>query len=112
MEALSSCHVSLILVTYKLSLSVIIVAQVISLILKNCLSIDIFHGNDLLNLAERDDVLLPRCTKSSVLSFFARTFDPLGSYLPITVRGKVLLRRFCLAKKSWDDVLPDELCSA
>ena len=46
-------------------------------------------------------------TKRSVLSQTSKVFDPLSLCLPVTVRGKMLLRDLWSQKKDWDS----EICS-
>lgn len=48
-------------------------------------------------------------SKREVLSCLARHFDPLGLVLPVTVRGKLLLRDIWKLKLDWDQLLPDFL---
>ena len=47
-------------------------------------------------------------TKRSILSQISKVFDPMGLYLPVTNRGKFLMRELWAAKLGWDDVIPDE----
>ena len=44
-------------------------------------------------------------TKRTVLSKLSRVFDPLGLVLPVTVKGKVLLRKLWESKIGWDNGL-------
>ena len=48
-------------------------------------------------------------TKRSVLAYISRVFDPLGLYVPVTVRGKIFIQKLWKAKLCWDDRLPLEL---
>ena len=43
-----------------------------------------------------------RITKRTMLSFISRAFDPLGLYLPVSVRGKVILRKLWQQNVDWD----------
>ena len=47
-------------------------------------------------------------TKRAVLSQISKVFDPLGLYLPVSNKGKVLMRELWAAKLEWDDVILDE----
>ena len=47
-------------------------------------------------------------TKRAVLSQISKVFDPLGLYLPVSNKGKFLMRELWAAKLEWDDVIPDE----
>ena len=47
-------------------------------------------------------------TKRAVLSQISKVFDPLGLYLPVSNKGKLLMRELWAAKLEWDDVIPDE----
>ena len=47
-------------------------------------------------------------TKRAVLSQISKVFDPLGLYLPVSNKGKYLMRELWAAKLEWDDVIPDE----
>ena len=47
-------------------------------------------------------------TKRAVLSQISKVFDPLGFYLPVSNKGKFLMRELWAAKLEWDDVIPDE----
>ena len=47
-------------------------------------------------------------TKHAVLSQISKFFDPLGLYLPVSNKGKFLIRELWAAKLEWDDVIPDE----
>ncbi|XP_073962027.1 uncharacterized protein [Choristoneura fumiferana] len=49
------------------------------------------------------------CSKRSILSTLARTFDPLGWITPVIFRGKVLMQKLWLLKLSWDDVPPADV---
>ena len=47
-------------------------------------------------------------TKCAVLSQISKVFDPLGLYLPVSKKGKFLMRELWAAKLEWDDVIPDK----
>ena len=47
-------------------------------------------------------------TKRGILSKVARIYDLLGLASPISLRGKLLYRDVCDAKRNWDDKLPME----
>ncbi|XP_059051901.1 uncharacterized protein LOC131846582 [Achroia grisella] len=49
------------------------------------------------------------CTKRSILSTLARTFDPLGWISPVIFQGKILMQRLWLLKLSWDDKPPADV---
>ena len=48
-------------------------------------------------------------TKWSVLKITAKIFDPLGLLGPFIIRLKIMLRKLCVQKVDWDDLLQDEL---
>ena len=48
-------------------------------------------------------------TKRSILSQVSSVFDPLGLYLPVIVRGKLLIRQMWELKLSWDEVVPKNI---
>ena len=47
-------------------------------------------------------------TKRAVLAQISKVFDPLGLYLPVSNKGKFLMRDLWAAKLEWDDVIPEE----
>ena len=49
-------------------------------------------------------------TKRKVLSQTSKLFDPLNFALPITVRGKILMRKIWKLEVGWDEQLPKEIC--
>ena len=49
-------------------------------------------------------------TKRKVLSQTSKVFDPLNFVLPITIRGKILMRKIWKLEVGWDDQLPEEVC--
>ena len=46
-----------------------------------------------------------------VSSKLAKLFDPLGLYLPCTIKGKIFLRSLWQSKVGWDDKLSGDLCA-
>ena len=84
----------------------------------NCTS----HGSDYekvlgYNYSKEDDKLsvvigdstLQSYTKRGILSILSKVFDPLGVYLPVTVRGKLLMRKLWASGLDWDEEISDEL---
>ena len=49
-------------------------------------------------------------TKRKVLSQTSKVFDPLNFALPITIRGKILMRKIWKLEVGWDEQLPQEVC--
>ena len=47
-------------------------------------------------------------TKFAVLAQISKVFDPLDLYLPVSNKGKFLMRELWAAKLDWDDVIPDK----
>ena len=47
-------------------------------------------------------------TKHAALAQIAKVFDPLGLYLPVSNKGKFLMRELWANKLEWDDVIPEE----
>ena len=47
-------------------------------------------------------------TKRSILSQISKVFDPLGLYLPVTTRGKLLMRNLWSKKLNWDEEISEE----
>ena len=43
-------------------------------------------------------------TKRAVLAQISKVFDPLGLYLPVSNKGKCVMRELWAAKLEWDDV--------
>lgn len=66
-------------------------------------------ATDELNLSPVPSVAVSAVTKRTVLSALSRTFDPLGLCTPVTVRGKLLLRKIWQSDYAWDDELCPEL---
>ncbi|XP_043502766.1 uncharacterized protein LOC122524517 [Polistes fuscatus] len=50
-----------------------------------------------------------RATRRSMLSEYARIFDPMGYISPITVSLKILFQETWIRKLSWDDDLPPDM---
>ena len=50
-------------------------------------------------------------TKRKVLSQISKVFDPLNLVLPVTIRGRILMRKIWKLEVGWDDVLPNEICT-
>ena len=48
-------------------------------------------------------------TKRKILSAVASVFDPLGLYIPVTVRGKILLQKVWKMGVEWDTNLPCDI---
>ena len=72
------------------------------------LGIKYLLANDSIQLS--DSVLDPNaCTKRSVLSQISKIFDPLGLCLPVSTRGKLLMRKLWELKLSWDVPIPEDL---
>ena len=49
-------------------------------------------------------------TKRKVLSQITKVYDPLNFALPITVRGRIAMRKIWQAGFDWDQELPKEMC--
>ena len=47
-------------------------------------------------------------TKRTVLSNISKVFDPLGLFLPVNVREKVLMRDLWAKKLGWDEIVPTD----
>ena len=47
-------------------------------------------------------------TKRKILSETSKLFDPLGLYLPVTIRSKTLIRKLWANKRQWDEKLSEE----
>ena len=47
-------------------------------------------------------------SKRTVLSRFAKVFDPLGWLAPIVAKAKICMQSMWLLGKDWDSVLPGE----
>lgn len=53
----------------------------------------------------------PPFTKRNILSYIARTFDPLGLLAPLIFSMKYFLKLLWEAQLNWDDPLPQSLCA-
>jgi hypothetical protein len=51
----------------------------------------------------------PQFSKRIILSEISKIFDPLGLCSPVTVRGKLLMKRIWTSKVGWDEPLPEEI---
>jgi len=65
-------------------------------------SSDSLHVASPMNIPEKT-------TKRTIASTMGKVFDVLGLYSPITIMGKLLLRRLWLMKVTWDEELPEEM---
>ena len=54
------------------------------------------------------ELLGKKVTKREILSFLAKTFDPLGVLSPILIDGKFLFQELCVKNIRWDDELPPD----
>ena len=48
-------------------------------------------------------------TKRKILAQTAALFDPLSLFLPVTIKGRLILRDLWKLKLGWDDVITDNL---
>ena len=48
-------------------------------------------------------------TKRTILSQTSKIFDPLNLVLPVTIRGRILMRRIWKLEVGWDEKLPKEI---
>ena len=67
---------------------------------------------------EKDVLKLAPCsvdpeanTKRKILSQTSKVFDPLNLVLPVTIRGRLLMRKIWKLDVGWDDKLPKEICN-
>lgn len=51
-------------------------------------------------------------TKRDILSEVSKIFDPLGLILPVTIRGRLLIRELWINKFNWDEILPASFCNS
>ena len=67
-------------------------------------------SNDTIHVA-KVDLNSKANTKREVLSGISKIFDPLSLVLPITIKGRILMRKIWSSnlKLQWDDVLPTDL---
>ena len=49
-------------------------------------------------------------TKRKILSQTSKVFDPLNLALPVTIRGRILMRKVWKLCVDWDSQLPKEIC--
>ena len=49
-------------------------------------------------------------TKRKILSQTSKIFDPLNLVLPVTIRGRILMRKIWKLDVGWDDKLPKDIC--
>ena len=78
-------------------------------IFEKLLGYNYYPSSDTLSICNFTDSIACYLTKRTSLSHFAKVFDPLGLYSPITVRGKALLRSNHETKLDWDVNLPEDL---
>ena len=64
-------------------------------------------SSDLLRLS--DFVLGNVTTKRQLLSEIAKVFDPLSLFLPVTIRGRLLMKKTWEQEMGWDDEIDQEL---
>ena len=50
-------------------------------------------------------------TKRKILSQTSKIFDPLNLVLPVTIRGRILMRKIWNLNVTWDEALPNEICT-
>ena len=68
---------------------------------------------------ETDDMMInkfdttsePVPTKRTILSYVSRMFDPLGFFLPISIKAKLLIKDLWIAKLDWDEPVSSEIIS-
>ena len=65
-------------------------------------------NNDTLSLAPCN-MLIDADTKRKILSQTSKVFDPLNLVLPVTIRGRVLMRKIWKLEVGWDQELPKEI---
>ena len=46
--------------------------------------------------------------RREIVSALAKTFDPYGFIMPITVTGKIFLQDLCKLNMGWDTLIPDD----
>ena len=65
-------------------------------------------GNDTLNipLPIMSDVSI---TKRQIVSDLAKIYDPLGTLLPVTITGKILIQDLWKLNLGWDETIPPEI---
>ena len=50
-----------------------------------------------------------KLTKRSMLKIMASVYDPLGLFVPVTLRPKLLIQMLWKRKIEWDDLVPQEI---
>ena len=50
-------------------------------------------------------------TKRKILAETSKIFDPLSLFLPVAIRGRLLMRDLWQAKLNWDDLVPENIVS-
>ena len=67
---------------------------------------------------DKDSLSLASCnidsganTKRKILSQTSKVFDPLNLALPVTIRGRILMRKVWKLDVGWDSQLPKEICN-
>ncbi|XP_066958086.1 uncharacterized protein [Macrobrachium rosenbergii] len=69
------------------------------------LGVNYFMENDSIQLS--DNVLGPSAnTKRSILSQISKVFDPLGLLLPVTTKGKFIMKELWDLSVAWDEEVP------
>lgn len=53
------------------------------------------------------DTNIQQFTKQTVLSVISRVYDVLGHFSPITVRGKILMKKIHVSCQAWNDIIHD-----
>jgi hypothetical protein len=54
-------------------------------------------------------LLIEKFTKRSILSFIARTFDPMGMLSAVIIKGKLIMQLICMSGVDWEDSFPKEI---
>ena len=65
-------------------------------------------SKDIIKLTEFD-LDLGANTKRKILSQIHKIFDPLSLFIPVTLRGKLMLRELWIKKLDWDEIVPNDL---
>ena len=67
---------------------------------------------------DKDSLSLASCnidsganTKRKILSQTSKVFDPSNLVLPVTIRGRILMRKVWKLDVGWDSQLPKEICN-
>ena len=69
-------------------------------------------SDDTLSLKKVDLDLPDKINKRKLLSLVSMVFDPLGLFLPVLIRGKLLIQNAWKLKVSWNDNLPQEFLNS